>query len=224
MEMGHVIEREALEWLSRSTNVDILSKQVKVALPQFSAKGTMDALGKLGNYLVPIEIKSTRDKALEYRIPYPNHEQQAGGYAWAINLPRAILLYIGRDGTFKQCWVENNQTLRDKIIPQWETLNLYWDSMPVRGNTIEGTPIADEFFYETVAPFLPPAPKVVLEPVLNAANEPEFYQRAGTWGPKGTPKMQLVSDKSCIYCKYPDYCCNSLPEDGEVLPSDLLAA
>lgn len=204
MEMGHVIEREALEWLSRSTNVDILSKQVKVALPQYGAKGTMDALGKLGNNLVPIEIKSTRDKALTYRIPYKNHEKQARGYAWAINLPRAILLYIGRDGTFAQCWVENDQAGRDAIAADLDKLNLYWDSMPDRK---EGQ--SDEDFYQDVEPYLPPAPKVVLEPVLNAAGEPELYQRAGPWGPKGTPKTQIANDGSCVYCKFESYCCMS---------------
>src|SRR5688572_33360196 len=68
LQMGNVIEREALEWISRSANVDILAKQVKVHIYQYDAKGTLDALGRIGNWLAPIEVKSTRDKALEYRI------------------------------------------------------------------------------------------------------------------------------------------------------------
>ncbi len=215
MEMGHVIEEKALEWLSRSTNVDILAKQVRVQLPQHQAKGTMDALGKLGNSLVPIEVKSTRDKALEYRIPYKNHEMQARGYTWAINLPWAILLYIGRDGTIKQSWVENNQEGRDEIAAELDNLNLFWENMPARGEE------TDEEYFKRIETHLPPAPTMVLQPVLDTDGNPVEYKRAGPWGPKGTVKTEMKSSGGCVYCSYPGLCCEmpTVPDDvlgGEV--------
>lgn len=125
--MGHVIEETALNWLSKSKRADVLARQVKVDAPQFGASGRADALARLGNQLAPVEVKSTRDKALSFRIPYPNHELQAGAYAWFLGLPQAVLLYMGRDGAMEQAWVEVTDFLRNKISRQWEELNKWWN-------------------------------------------------------------------------------------------------
>lgn len=129
-ELGHVIEEIALKWLSLCDRVDILAKQVRVNAYQFGARGRADALVRMGNQLVPVEVKSTRNQALAYRIPYPNHRLQAGAYAWFLGLPRAVLLYIGRDGALAEAWVEVEQHLKDEISEHWETLNKFWEAAP----------------------------------------------------------------------------------------------
>lgn len=204
--MGHLIEKQALDWLYLS-GVDILAKQITVEAPDFDAKGHADALVRWGNQIVVVEVKSTRNKALEYRIPYPNHKKQASAYALYLNLPYAWLLYIGRDGAVEQALVMAKEE-QAAIEQEWRELNEYWKPIPEALEVIKnnrGEPSPD--WFEHVGVSLPPRkPKTEVE-----------YKRAGPWGPKGTKKIEL--DPECGYCQYQKVCwgrneTGALPEEA----------
>lgn len=195
-EMGHMIEDMALNWLSRVKRVDILARQVKIEASQFDARGSADALARFGNQLTIIEVKSTRDKALSYRIPYETHKRQAGAYAMFLGLPRAVLAYIGRDGTIAHAWVEVTEELKNTIRHQWEVLEKYWSlDLPDRNGN-------DKEYFTVLEPYLP----------LKLPHEEKIYKRAGPWGPAGTVKMELNNE--CGYCAFKNLCWGGNNEYG----------
>lgn len=189
-EMGHAIESMALSWLQKNKQVDILATQVRVEAPQFDARGTADAVARVGNQVVPIEVKSTRDRALEFRIPYETHRRQAGAYAWFLGLPRAVLAYIGRDGTLAHVWVEVTEELKEVISKQWQDLTRYWNlDIPDRASAE-----TDLVYYSRVEIFLPD----------RLPYEEFTYKKRGPWGPAGTVKKVLNNE--CGYCPFKDHC------------------
>lgn len=195
-EMGHAIEQMALNWLRKVKRVDILATQVRVEASQFDARGSADALGRFGNQVAPIEVKSTRDKALEYRIPYETHKRQAGAYAWFLGLPRAVLAYIGRDGTLAHVWVEVTQELKEDIANQWMELGKYWAlDFPSRMPNE-----SDESYYNSIQSYLPP----------KIPPKEKTYKRSGPWGKAGTTVIDI--DPECGYCGFKKLCWGSKVE------------
>ena len=175
LKIGKLLETQAIQWLA--SKVDILATQVKVEAPEWDARGHADALMRVGNDLVPIEVKSTRDRGVEY-APYHNHVLQATAYAIFLNLPTSFLLYVGRDGARKFAECRPSLEVERKIKNEWALLGGYLRS--------------------GVVP--PKQPWVQATKKVGNKEVPFVYERSGPWGEVGTPKLE--PPKSSSYCAY----------------------
>lgn len=189
--IGHLLETQALKWLG--TRIDILATQVKVEAPEWDARGHADALARIGNDIVPIEVKSTRDRGVEY-APYPNHVLQVSAYAIFLNLPTSFLLYVGRDGARKFVECRPSLDVERKIKNEWALLG--------------------GWFRSGVVP--PKLPWVQSTKKVNGKEVPWVYERSGPWGEAGTPKLE--PPKASGYCPFAGQtvCCGSKGESDDV--------
>lgn len=189
LKIGRLLETQALEWLA--TKVDIIAKQVTVEAPEWDARGHADALARIGNDIVPIEVKSTRDRGVEY-APYPNHVLQVSAYAIFLNLPTSFLLYVGRDGARKFVECRPSLDVERKIKNEWALLGGWFRSGAVPPKT----------------PWTQATKKV------GGKEVPWVYERSGPWGEVGTPKLE--PPKVSSYCAFSEspMCCRFRDEGG----------
>lgn len=188
LKIGHLLEDQALKWLG--SKVDIIAKQVTVDAPQWDARGHLDALVRLDNEIAVVEVKSTRDRGVEY-APYDNHVLQATAYAIFLGLPTSFLLYVGRDGARKFVECRPSVEIERKIKNEWSMLTGY-----LRAGVVP-----------------PKLPWVQAAKKVNGKDVPFVYERSGPWGEIGTPKLEAPKQSS--YCSYAgqQVCCQF--RDGE---------
>jgi len=179
LRIGTLLERKVVEWLGRQ--IPVLATNVKVDIPQYDAAGSADALIRVGNEIAVLEVKSTRDRGVEY-TPYENHVLQADAYRIFLGLPLAFLYYMGRDGA-RACHVILPDADREqRIRREWDTLGMLLD----RGET------------PPRLPWVQATKKVKIEG--KEVEVPFVYERSGAWGEAGTPKFE--PPKGGSYCAY----------------------
>lgn len=182
--IGNLLEEEVLKWLSRKFQVITKSAtgdQIKVSAPGYDARGSLDGIGIDNEGMFPIEVKSTRDRGVDY-APYETHDLQATAYALFLGLMRACLVYIGRDGARKVCWVYVTPKKEQRIKTEWAELAKWW--------------LTDE---------LPPVkPKVRAKKKVKGVWVDFTYEVNGVGFQKGEPKYEL--DPECSRCPYLNFC------------------
>ena len=186
--IGDLLEKQAVEWLSQAKGIQVISRtdggsQIKVAVPEFNARGSLDGLVITDGEIAVLELKSTRDRALEYGdLPYHTHRLQALGYAYYLGLSRACIVYLGRDGAKKVFWETVTPAIVQEIQTQWAELERFWlaQEEPPRLDLVQATK------------------------TVKGEKIPFYYEKDGPWGKTGDPKLELPSE--CGYCSYQSYC------------------
>jgi len=201
---GNIIEPVVLKWLSKVHGIQIISRtdgtdprtgkpaQIKAAAPEYDARGSLDALGIADGEIFPVEVKSTRSRALQFGLPFTTHDLQATAYALFLGLRRSLIVYLGRDGGRRLLWVYVTNEKEQLIKREWAKLATWL--------------LSDE---------LPPVkPKIQATKKVKGVNIPFVYEV----GPnRGEPKMEL--DSECSRCSYLNYCWPRENAGGEEVPT-----